>query len=227
MTTGVALLLKAPVPGEVKTRLCPPLSPAQACELAEAMIADVAATVRAAGLPAWVVYAGPVEAVRAVLGGDLAMLAQRGEGLGPRLTACQRELFAAGLDRLVLLGGDVPTVDPGLLAEAVDRADHADVVLGPARDGGYTLMVTHRPTPELFAGVDMGTDRVLAQTLARAGEAGMAAVTLAPRHDLDTVDDLERARAAGELAAAPATTAARQRLLGHRAAAPPSPGGEA
>lgn len=223
MTTGVALLLKAPVPGEVKTRLCPPLSPAQACELAEAMMADVAATVRAAGLPAWVVYAGPVEAVRAVLGSDLAMLAQRGHDLGTRLAACQRDLFAAGLERLVLLGGDVPTVDPDLLTEAVACADHADVVLGPARDGGYTLLVTHRPTPELFAGVDMGTDRVLTQTLARAGEANLTTATLAPRHDLDTVADLERARAAGELAAAPATTAALRRLLGHRPVEPSSP----
>lgn len=216
MTTGVALMIKAPVPGEVKTRLCPPLSPAQACEVAEALVADVLATVHAVDLPVWVAYAGSLEPVRAVVGPDLPAVAQRGADLGTRLVACQRDVFAAGLNRLVLLGGDVPTVDPGLLTEAVERADHADVVLGPARDGGYTLMVTHRPTPELFDGVAMGTDRVLTQTLARADAAGLAAATLEPRHDLDTVDDLERAWAAGELGAAPATTATLQRLLDRR-----------
>lgn len=218
MTAGAALVAKAPVAGQVKTRLCPPLSPAQAAELAAAMLADVAATVRETGLPAWCVHAGPPQPVRAAVGDDLPLRPQRGGDLGERLTACQRDLFGGGLERLVLLGGDVPTVDAALLAGALARADAADVVLGPARDGGYTLLVSHRPTPELFAGVDMGTERVLARTLARAREAGLAAATVDARHDLDTLADLHAARRAGELAAAPRTSAVLDRLVG-----PPRP----
>jgi rSAM/selenodomain-associated transferase 1 len=221
VSPGVALVAKAPVAGRVKTRLCPPLSPAQAAELAAAMLADVAATVRTSGLAAWCVHAGPPEPVRAVVGAGLPLVPQRGDDLGARLAACQRDLVDAGFDPVVLLGGDVPTVEPALLAEAVARAETADVVLGPARDGGYTMLVTHRPTPELFTGVDLGTERVREQTLARAAEAGLTAATVAVRHDLDTLADLHAAREAGELAAAPRTAAGLKRLLG----APPSAGG--
>jgi len=120
---------------------------------------------------------------------------------------------------VLLLGGDCPTVPAAHLRAALALVGTADAVLGPARDGGYTLVATARPLPELFAGVPMSSARTLAATLAAARRAGRRTTLLAPRHDLDTVADLHAALAAGELASAPATLAALHRLL----AAAPAP----
>ena len=67
-------------------------------------------------------------------------------------------------------------------------------MLGPAGDGGYWLIGRRRPTPQVFAGIDWGSDRVLEQTLAQARRAGLSTALLAERHDLDRPADLDRWR---------------------------------
>jgi hypothetical protein len=84
-------------------------------------------------------------------------------------------------------------------------------VLGPATDGGYTLIGSRQPTPELFE-VRMSTSQVLQETVARAHEAGHTPHLLAPRSDLDTVGDVLDALEAGWLDQAPRTRALADRL---------------
>jgi rSAM/selenodomain-associated transferase 1 len=202
------VIAKAPVARQVKTRMCPPLTPDEAAALAAALLADTVATARDSGADVWAVTAGAAAGFADVLPPELPRLAQRGDGLGARLTAAQADLFARGYDRVLLLGGDCPTVPAAHLRSALALLDGADAVLGPARDGGYTLVAAARPLAVLFAGVPMSTSHTLAATLAAARGAGLRTALLPPRHDLDTIADLVAALAAGELASAPATLAA-------------------
>jgi uncharacterized protein len=202
---AIGLVAKAPVAGKVKTRLCPPCTPEEAAEIATALLLDTAASAAATGHDVWCVHLGdPAGQERA----------QRGADLGERLAGAQADLHGRGYDRVVLLGADCPTVEPALLAAAVAALDGADVVLGPARDVGYTLIGTAVPRPEVLVDVEMSTPRVLADTLARAEAAALRVALVAERHDLDTVADLAAALAAGQLDHAPRTRAAAVALAG-------------
>jgi rSAM/selenodomain-associated transferase 1 len=213
--TAVALIAKSPVAGQVKTRMQPPLSPGEAADLACRLLLDAHDQAAATGADVWCSYTGPAGPLRGLLPATTRLLEQRGADLAARLAAAQADLFAAGYRAVMLFGADCPTVGAAELVRAFDllRRDPDRVVLGPAADGGYTLLAATRPTSHLFDGVEMSTTRVLADTLARAGAAGTPVTLLAPRHDLDTAADLVAALEAGQLAEAWRTRALAERLV--------------
>jgi rSAM/selenodomain-associated transferase 1 len=188
---GVHLLVvaKAPVPGRVKTRLCPPFTPVQAAQLAEAALRDTLAAV--AGTPAvarTVVLDG---SPGAWLPPSFAVLPQRGDGLDERLAAAYDDGWAHCPAPLLLVGMDTPQVTPSLLTGAVERllTDGTDAVLGPATDGGWWAMGLRRPDTSLLLGVPMSTDRTGAAQSARLLSAGLRVHRLPALTDVDTADD--------------------------------------
>jgi uncharacterized protein len=132
VSAQILVLAKTPVPGRVKTRLCPPCTPEQAAEIAAAALAD---TVEA-------VDATPSVVRTLVVDGDLAApagwrrFAQRGETLGERLSAAYADTRIAGTP-VLLIGMDTPQVTADRLSVAVHRLREADAVLGLAEDGGW------------------------------------------------------------------------------------------
>ncbi len=98
--------------------------------------------------------------------------------------------FARGAERVAIIGTDSPAVSRATAVEALDALSAADVVLGPAEDGGYYLLALRRPQPELFEGVAWSTSSVLADTVARARKAGLSVRLLSPLRDIDTPEDL-------------------------------------
>jgi uncharacterized protein len=211
---ALAVIAKEPVAGLAKTRLVPVLGEAGAARAATAMLADTLAAVRATGADPWLCFT-PAEARERLgrLAPGFGLLAQGPGDLGDRLAACLAALLAAGADRVAIVGADTPHVPIASYRRAFALLDEADVVLGPALDGGYYLVAAKAARPELFVGVPMGTGVVLAETLARAARAGLVVGLLPPLRDLDRVEDLAAALAAGELAGAPATLAAATELL--------------
>lgn len=213
MTTAVAIITKGPIAPPKDALLCPPLGPEDSADLAVAMIGDILDNSHGSGRAQILVYDGSPEHLRALFGEDLELLAQRGGIFAERLANAQADLFAAGYERIVIMSGDSPTVEPELVEMAIRRLDDVDVVLGPARDGGYTLLAAKQPTPSLFERVEMSTPRVLTQTVAQAREIDLRVRLVTPRHDLDTVADYDSALSRGELHHAPRTVATMQRIL--------------
>ncbi len=209
---AVGLIAKVPEVGRVKTRLCPPLTLPEAAEMAAAMLTDTLAAAASSGADPWCVYDGDERVLVRHLQLPVPVLRQTGGGLEARLEAAQADLFARGYDQVILLGADCPTVSGAYLRQAIGALVDVDLVLGPAMDGGYTLIGTNAPSPALFDGVPMSTDRVLTDTLERAVQQRLQVRLLAWRHDLDTVADLVEARAGGQLAYATATLTALDRL---------------
>jgi rSAM/selenodomain-associated transferase 2/rSAM/selenodomain-associated transferase 1 len=152
------------------------------------------------------------------VGGTPLLLPQSGGDLGERMSAAFRQLFAAGYARVILIGSDLPSLPPSRIADA----DHAlrrgaDVVFGPAEDGGYYLIGLSRPTDLLFSGIAWGGPDVLRQTVARARAAGWRVETIDPWYDVDSPADLAR------IANEPDARASRTRqLLGEQPLRPPS-----
>jgi hypothetical protein len=202
-----ALFTKHPAPGEVKTRLCPPLTRAQAARLAEAMLRDTAEKCRAGGFRSVLVFT-PAEAAgwfREQLPDLVEQRPQLGATLGERLARFVEACFARREARtLVVIGSDQPLV-PLARIHGAHRAleDGADCVLGPDPGGGYYLVGLARSVPELFTAVPMSTSGMCAATEALAREHGLTVVRLAEHADVDTPADLERLCASIESRAVP------------------------
>jgi len=197
MSGVIVVFAKRPRAGSVKTRLTPPLDPAEAAALYECMLDDVLAlTARAApalGLdPVLAVH--PPEAI-----GELAqraprafrVIGQHGHDLAERMAWAVDEAAAGGAAPILLRGSDSPALSPSLLRAAVDTLREHDVVLCPDRDGGYNLVGVRRPARGLFAHA-MSTASVLDDTLARARALGLLAHVLPACFDVDTAADLLR-----------------------------------
>lgn len=188
----VAVFARRPVAGAVKTRLAPSLPAPQAVLLYRGMLADALAAAQGAGADSIVLWwAGePDEGSTYEVPAGVAIRTQAGDDLGERLASAFAGMLASPAHRAVAIGADCPDLTPALIREAFAALDHNDLVLGPARDGGYYLIGLRRPAPALFRGVSWGTDHVLAETRTRAAAAGLSQHTLEPLADLDTPEDL-------------------------------------
>jgi rSAM/selenodomain-associated transferase 1 len=187
------VFLKAPRPGAAKTRLVGALGEVAAASLyrlvAEAVLE---ATVPEEAEYERLVFFDPPDAaaaVRAWLPG-LRLLPQAEGDLGARMRDAFARAFRRGARRAALVGTDVLGVSRQTVVSALDALDEADVVLGPAQDGGYYLIALRAEQPALFDGIAWSTRTVLATTLARARDGGLSIRQLGPMGDLDTVDDL-------------------------------------
>ena len=188
------MICKEPVPGRVKTRLCPPCSPDGAAAIADtlAAVAATPATRRVVALDgrpgAWLDRAG---------GHRFSVIAQRGDGLGARLAAAVDDCFADGDGPVVVVGMDTPQLAPEHLTQVLADLDAgADAVLGPAEDGGYWCIGLARPLPGAFDGVPMSTDETGVAQHARLVELGATVATAARLRDVDLAADARAVAAA-------------------------------
>jgi len=192
--TVVAIFVRQPVPGRVKTRLARALGDESACGLYRAMVLDCIANVRACGLPLFLFHDGQDTAGLSTewVGAAEAVFAQEGESLGERMGAAFERSFAAGAQGLILTGSDIPGIDAGLLRSAQESIEHHDAVFAPALDGGYCLVASLRDrfNKRIFHGIPWSTSRVLETTVAACTARGVSYRLLEPRRDIDTMDDL-------------------------------------
>jgi rSAM/selenodomain-associated transferase 1 len=185
------VIAKAPVAGRVKTRLCPPCTPAQAAALAGAALRDtLAAASRCSAARRVVALDGMLR-----LPAGFEVMPQRGAGLAERLAAA----FADVGGPAFLIGMDTPQVTPRLLDAGLAACVRGDAVLGGALDGGYWGIGLRRPDPAVFRGVPMSAPDTGAVQRARLAELGLATAILPPLRDVDTIADARAvARAAPE-----------------------------
>jgi rSAM/selenodomain-associated transferase 1 len=199
---GVLLVLaKEPEPGQVKTRMVPPLSPQQASDLYFEMLQDV---LIASGRIAFEIGLAPILAVHPPHAAsalarsaptEFHVVPQRGADLGARMEWAIREAAASGADRTLLRGSDSPILDLEQIEAALVSLDDFDLVISPDLGSGYNLLGVRKPTPGLF-NHPMSTRTVLEDTLANAAALGLRAEVQRASFDLDTANDLSRLAAA-------------------------------
>jgi hypothetical protein len=128
--------------------------------------------------------------MQAWLGRHWLYRAQVGADLGTRLQNAIAPHFAQGRDRVLVIGIDCPELSVAILQQAQDALTAADVVLGPAADGGYYLIGLRVWEPNLFTGISWGSAQVFAQTQARVRAARLTLATLPTLRDVDEPEDL-------------------------------------
>jgi len=189
------LFTRYPEPGKVKTRLIPALGAAGAAYLQRKMTEFTLQWARELRpkipLSVEIRYAGgETQEMQEWLGPDL-IYAPQGEGdLGSRMLHGFADAFQGGMEKVILIGTDLPGLNEPVVASALQALDTHDLVLGPAHDGGYYLIGLRFAEPALFHGIPWGTDRVLAKTLAIAKDLRLQVSLLEILEDVDRPEDL-------------------------------------
>lgn len=210
---GLVLMTKPAIPGRVKTRLIGRLGADGSARLHEAFLADVLEVLADGRFSLRVGWAlEPEEPVPPPGDGVDDAFRQVGDDLGARLFHALRR---AGRDhtRIAAIGSDHPEIDAATVEEAFGRLAEADVVLGPAADGGYFLIALRREALRrgLFEGIAWSTSAVCAQTIERARQLGLTVDLLSVGHDIDDGPALDAL--ASRLRAAPQVACPRTRAL--------------
>lgn len=185
MVAGMRILVmaKSPVPGRVKTRLCPPCTFEQAAAIAEAAIADTLDAALATGLPVVVALDGPATGV--LTDRPVEVVPQGTGSFGERL----EHAWGRMTDGAVQIGMDTPQVTAAMLLDAVDLLARHAAVLGFAHDGGWWCLGLHRPVPGAFHGVPMSTTTTGARQYERLTELRTTPALLTCLRDVDAWSD--------------------------------------
>ncbi len=195
MCEQVILFTRYPAPGSTKTRLIPVLGPDGAAglqrRLTELALRQILQLRRQRPFALQVCYdGGNLSLMRDWLGPRLDYRPQSAGDLGIRMNRACSAAFKAGMTRVVILGADCPGLSSLIIGKALDCLRRVDIVLGPARDGGYYLIGVSRELPQLFSDIPWGTAGVFAITKARAEIFNISVSVLEPLSDVDRPADL-------------------------------------
>ena len=195
-TNALVILTKVPQPGQSKTRLVPPLSYAEAAELARALLLDQLeslTTFRGARL--FIAFT-PEKAAgffEDFISLGFTCFSQRGQSLGERMSHAFEHLFAGAFESVILIGSDLPTLPAKFFHQAYAwLKKSADIGLGPSADGGDYLIGRNRMIPAIFDDIAWSSADVLSQTIQKLADLGLKHELLSEWYDIDTANDLER-----------------------------------
>ena len=189
MKNHLLIFAKYPEPGRVKTRLARQIGFEKAARLYQTMVETVVQkTAPRNGDYRRFLYFDPPERK-----GDfqqwfpfLQMQPQREGDLGDRMTSAIRESLESAAERVIVIGSDCMEIDGVLIEGAFFRLDQADVVVGPATDGGYYL-IGMKKLYDLFTDIPWSTDRVFDETIRRANEFNLRVAVLPTLSDIDEI----------------------------------------
>ena len=184
---------KAPLYGQVKTRLEPKLGKSACLELHQALVEHQFHLQQLAAHCHFEIWcSGEHDFFKQLASGtEVPVCLQQGNDLGERMYGAFVERLQQ-YSQVILIGSDCPDIDVDYVCQALDLLDNgAPAVFGPAHDGGYVLIGLSQIDRSLFDGVLWGSDKVMDQTRQRLQGLGWAWKELPPLADIDRPEDLK------------------------------------
>ncbi len=192
----LGFFIKYPEPGKVKTRLAKHIGPEEAAYFCRRTAEYVLKRTAPADFGYLrIVFYAPDEMRQQFADWlpDELLRAQRGSDVGERMDSALKEMFDRGAEKAIIVGADIPGLHREIIDNAFQKLDSADIVIGPAMDGGYYLIGMHSPHPEVFRNITWSTGEVLNETLLIIKKMGLAYSTVATLFDVDSLEDFSRA----------------------------------
>jgi uncharacterized protein len=185
----LGLFAKWPAPGTTKTRLTL-ANPQTGAQIARAFLLDTMARLVRVHAQRVLVFApdGAHDDFATVAGDQFSLESQGPGDLGQRLARFINRQLERGA-AVVVVGADSPTLPIDYIARAYAALASADVVIGPAADGGYYLLGCAWKLPPVFEDIAWGTDQVFEQTVSRLKAPEWRVTILPPWYDVDTPED--------------------------------------
>ncbi len=190
----LVIFVKDPVPGKVKTRMQPTLTPAQSCNLYRAMGLDIVSNISANSTFDIEIHFWPPDAtskIRNWLKVPYPLLPQSEGDLGKKMMSAFENAFKAGYKRCVIIGSDLPNINTQRILAAFEALQTFDLVLGPTTDGGYYLIGSSKRLPQLFNNVAWSTETVYEQTMHNAEAQQISTHILPIETDIDSIDEVK------------------------------------
>ncbi len=196
--TALVIMARYPQVGTTKTRLARAIGPEETVRLYRAFLTDLAHTfanreydLHWAYTPAEVDYQAFLATLAPSLVGRMTCFPQQGADLGERLHHVFRWTQERGFGRTIVISSDSPHIGLASIAHAEQALDEADIVLGPADDGGYYLIAMRQPY-DVFSEIPMSTSRVTCMTMEMAQRQGLTVQLIESLFDVDELPDLLR-----------------------------------
>jgi len=193
--TIILVFAKAPVAGQVNTRLIPAIGVTAATQLQEALLHKRLESIEQSALCEVILMCAPdtshVCFKDCEIRYSISLLKQQGDDLGRRISNGIEKTLQLKKN-VIVVGTDAPALDGARLEEAIIALSSHDVVMVPAEDGGYVLIGLSAHHPELFKGIEWGSDKVMTQTEAKIVSQNLRLCRLPTSWDIDREEDYKR-----------------------------------
>lgn len=199
---AILIFSKAPVVGQVNTRLVPYITAQQAAKLHEELTRDRLRMCTTANLCDVQLWCSPdtdhpfFSDCKQRYG--VRLQTQKGNNLGERMSAALKAVLGQ-YRKIIIIGTDAPALGINTIVAAINELEHSDIVLVPAEDGGYVLLAASKHHERLLVDVPWGTQSVLASTVHNIEHLGLTCSLLGECWDVDRPEDLERYMALRQL----------------------------
>ncbi len=198
MSIGIILMSRAPIPGRTKTRLQSHLEAKECANLHRVFLDDISRMLlelksKYNNINFYLAYTPKKKEAlfTDVIPKDFNYFLQKGDDLGEKMYNCLDYSYQQGDQKQIILGSDLPALQPHTIRQAIDRLDDQDIVIGPSFDGGYYLMGTRKPQKFLFNDVSWGENKVLENTIAAIKERSVLSCALVDKaSDVDLYYEL-------------------------------------
>lgn len=187
----LGIFAKQPLAGKVKTRLTPPLSSEEACELYRVSLCETVSSMAGREFEVVLFFEGNKEFFQDAFP-EVGLRRQGEGGLGERMDEALCYLLDQGYQQVALIGSDSPDLPPSYVEQAFESLKGHEFVTIPSRDGGYVLVGQRRKLSELFQNIPWSTEGVLSATREKVQELGVCYGEVEEWEDMDDIHSLRR-----------------------------------
>lgn len=194
MRTSIIIFIKNPILGKVKTRLAASIGNDKALLVYQKLLMHTKSIVENIPGTKYIYYSNMIDENDIWDTEKFKKRIQKGSDLGIRIQNAFSNAFDDGKESVLLIGSDCIELTELILIDAIHQVQYYDVVLGPAKDGGYYLLAIKKMYAALFKKIEWSTEKVLGQTIAICKRLNLSIFLLPTLSDIDTETDLENSQ---------------------------------
>ncbi len=188
--SAIIIFVRHPELGKVKTRLAATIGNEKALAVYEFLLLHTFGLIKDLNTPVYVFYADNIIREDIWVSENVIKRLQQGNDLGDRMANAFTEVFKTGCSKVIIIGSDCYDLTTDLINEAFLRLEKNDIVIGPAKDGGYYLLGMNAPFKNLFQNIEWSTSTVLKKTIEKIEQNKYSVLNLPMLTDIDTEQDI-------------------------------------
>ena len=192
--TALIVFQKNEVLGKVKTRLAATLGDVEALKIYQILIGHTHQVIQSIAADTYLFFSDFVPDAYETQASGFYLQVQEGKDLGDRMSNAFEFLFKKEYKRVLIIGTDCAVLESIHIQTAIQKLDLADVVLGPAEDGGYYLLGMKKLIPSLFTGMEWSTEDVLKETTRRLTHENLSYIKIETLSDIDREEDWDKVK---------------------------------
>lgn len=190
--SALIIFQKNAVLGKVKTRLSADVGDEVAMEIYQQLVRHTHNVCKSLPVQKFLFFSEFIPDDISEFGQDYQFEVQSGTHLGSRMENAFQRLFAKGFQKIIVIGTDCGELEKSILEEAFELLDTHEVIIGPAKDGGYYLLGMKKLFPDLFEDIPWSTEKVLFLTMEKLEKQKISYELLEILFDVDRIEDWEK-----------------------------------